>query len=79
MIFGPPLGLGLAFNAFHSSAVGAQEAAFNYQGADRSDFLNILASRAALRDGTGKEVKHPKSFIEELQADTNEWLGDSWN
>ena len=28
------------------------------------------SSTGALRDGTGKEVSHPKSFIEELQAET---------
>lgn len=33
-----------------------------------------FAATGALRDGTGKEVKHPKSFIEELQAETDDWL-----
>ncbi|MBL4891438.1 MAG: hypothetical protein JKX91_06385 [Rhizobiaceae bacterium] len=37
-------------------------------------FNQGIAAGAALRDGTGKEVSHPKSFIEELQAETDEWL-----
>ena len=36
--------------------------------------LRNSAVKGALRDGTGKEVNHPETFIEELQAETNEWL-----
>ena len=41
-------------------------------------FINCT-STGALRDGTGKIVTHPETFIEELQAETNEWLGDTWD
>jgi hypothetical protein len=67
-------GLAGAFGGGLQSGLGmAQRQAAMSQSAIDMMFRNSSA-KGALRDGTGKVVSHPETFIEELQAETNEWL-----
>lgn len=67
-------GIASGFGAGQQAAMGAILAQ-----RDMSWLTRNSAATGALRDGTGKIVTHPETFIEELQAETNEWLGDAWD